>query len=156
MITKDKRVRVSAKAIIIRNSRILLMRAEDQSGVFYVLPGGGQKNGENLTKTLKRECLEETGAEIIPGKLRFLRDYIAKNHEFADENRTFHQVEPMFICRFRRFRKNARLIPDTLQTGREWVFLKDFKKVRIYPAVLKKIISPSGRFKGPIYLGDVN
>jgi len=65
MVTKDKKVRISAKALVIHRGRILLMKAMDQSGKYYLLPGGGQKNGESLAKTLKRECLEETGVEII-------------------------------------------------------------------------------------------
>ena len=156
MITKDMRVRISAKALVIRRGRILLMKARDRSGEYYLLPGGGQKNGESLATTLKRECLEETGIEVIPGELRYVRDYIADNHEFAVSDKNFHQVELMFSCRFRRLRRNARLEPDAGQTGAEWAPLDSLGPLRIYPSILKKLISRSGELKGPIYLGDVN
>ena len=134
----------------------MLMKARNRAGEYYLLPGGGQKNGENLTETLKRECLEETGAEVIPGELRYVRDYISDNHEFATVDPGFHQVELMFSCRFRRVRKNARREPDNRQTGSEWVPLNALGKIRIYPSVLKRLISRSGKLTGPIYLGDVN
>ena len=156
MIKKEKKVRISAKALVISGGRILLMKARDQRGDYYLLPGGGQKNGESLTEALKRECLEETGAEVIPGELRYVRDYISDNHEFAASDPGFHQVELMFRCRFRRQRKNARLVPDNRQTGSEWVPLDTLSTLRIYPSVLKTLISGSGKLNGPIYLGDVN
>ncbi len=79
-------VRLSVKAIIIREGRLLVLRCRDQSGVWYVLPGGGQMAGETLDQALKRECLEELGCEIRMGPLRFVRDYIAWHHEFAATN----------------------------------------------------------------------
>ena len=156
MITKDRKVRISAKALVIHRGRMLLMKAMDQSGEYYLLPGGGQRNGESLAKTLKRECLEETGVEIIPGELRYVRDYIAANHEFAASDKAFHQVELMFVCRYRRLRKTARRELDTRQVGTEWLPLTALTKARLYPSILKKLISSTGLLKGPIYLGDVN
>ena len=156
MITKDRKVRISAKALVIHRGRILLMRAEDTDGEYYLLPGGGQKNGESLAETLKRECLEETAVEVAPGELRYVRDYIAAHHEFAKSDREFHQVELMFECGYRRLRKNVRRELDVRQTGTEWLPLTALKKARLYPSILKKLISPTGLMKGPIYLGDVN
>lgn len=41
-------IRNSAKAIIIKDGRILLTKNEDQFGTFYLLPGGGQEKGVSL------------------------------------------------------------------------------------------------------------
>ena len=57
----QKKVRVSAKAIIIRKGKLLLLRARDRAGIYYLLPGGGQNNGETLHEALVREFLEEPG-----------------------------------------------------------------------------------------------
>ena len=132
------------------------MKARDRAGEYYLLPGGGQKNGESLTEALKRECLEETGAEVVPGELRYVRDYISDNHEFAAVDPGFHQVELMFSCRFRRLRKDTRRELDNRQIGSDWMPLAGLGKIRIYPSVLKKLIASSGKLNGPIYLGDVN
>ena len=70
----------------------------DRSGVFYILPGGGQNHGETLKEGLKRECLEEIGTEVEVGELLYVREYIGKNHEFRQAHRAFHQVENVFRC----------------------------------------------------------
>ena len=155
MITSDGKVRVSAKAVVIRNGRLLLMRARDRAGTYYLLPGGGQRNGETLHAALVRECAEETGALVRPGKARFVRDYIARNHEFSRLDRNFHQVEVMFLCSCLG-RAGGRRSPDAAQTGHAWVPLARLPKIRLYPSVLKSLIPPAGKTLGPVYLGDVN
>jgi 8-oxo-dGTP diphosphatase len=91
-------VRLSVKAIIVREGRLLVLKCQDQEGHWYILPGGGQEAGETLDQALRRECLEELGCEVRMGPLRFIRDYIAKNHEFAATDSGSHQVELMFEC----------------------------------------------------------
>lgn len=91
-------IRVSAKAIIIRNGRLLATKNVDDKGVFYVLPGGGQQPGEPLPVALRRECKEEIGVEVKVGDLVLVRDYIGSNHEFAQWDGDVHQVELMLLC----------------------------------------------------------
>ncbi len=155
MITRDKKVRLSAKALVVRDGRLLLMRARDRWGTYYLLPGGGQKNGETLADALRRECLEETGVLAEPLRPRYIRDYVGKNHEFARWDKGFHQVEIMFVCRYEGKKRTAR-VPDLRQTGAVWMPLARLEKIRLYPSVLKSLILPAGRFRGPVYLGDVN
>lgn len=50
-------IRNSAKAVILKDSKILLTRNIDNEGVFYLFPGGGQDHGETLTEAVKRECM---------------------------------------------------------------------------------------------------
>lgn len=132
------------------------MKARDRMGEYYLLPGGGQRNGETLREAARRECLEETGAEVKPLELRFVRDYIAANHEFAGEDGSFHQVELMFSARFLRLRRGARLVPDSRQTGHEWVPLASLPRIRLYPSALRRRIKKDGTLSGPVYLGDAN
>jgi ADP-ribose pyrophosphatase YjhB (NUDIX family) len=61
--------RITARAIITKNDRILLMytnRYED-----YSLPGGGVDEGESIEQGLIRELQEETGAKNIQLKGAF-------------------------------------------------------------------------------------
>lgn len=155
MITRDKKVRLSAKALVVKDGRLLLMRARDPWGTYYLLPGGGQKNGETLPDALRRECLEETGVLAEPLRPRYIRDYVGRNHEFARWDKDFHQVEIMFACRYEGKKRTAR-VPDVRQTGAVWMPLERLKNIRLYPSVLKKLIGLSGRLNGPVYLGDVN
>lgn len=151
------RKRNSSKAIIMRDGRILLTVNSDDQGDFYLLPGGGQKHGETLHQTLKREVLEETGWIVEAGELILVRDYIGANHEFAQWESDAHQTEFMFeACPVRRL--SDPLLQDAWQTGMEWMLIDRLDEIKLYPSVLKKILPEllSGTYMGPIYLGDVN
>lgn len=64
-------IRVSNKALIFREGRVLLNKCAraDGSGFYYDLPGGGQRPGEAAEDGLRREILEETGCRIT--EIRF-------------------------------------------------------------------------------------
>jgi len=144
-------VRNSAKAIIIRNNKLLCIRLTDKDGFFYILPGGGQEKNETFEEAVRRECMEELGAEVIVKKLKFIREYIGKNHEFKDEN---HQVDFMFECELLQEPdiKNAHN-PDKGQNGIEWIEIDTAKKQRVYPKVLLERLAQNYE---ELYWGDVN
>ncbi|MCQ2749910.1 MAG: NUDIX domain-containing protein [Clostridia bacterium] len=61
--------RVSARAIIIEDDCVYLMfrrRIKDDGTVkeYYVIPGGGQEEGEELTDTVLREIKEEFQVDV--------------------------------------------------------------------------------------------
>ena len=98
-------VRPSIKAIIVREAQLLVIANRNAAGeTFYILPGGGQELLESAPQTLQRECLEEIGVGVRVGALLYVRDYIAKNHEFSAENPFFHGLELMFGCSLYGFR----------------------------------------------------
>ena len=94
--------------------------------------------------------------QIIPGELRYVRDYIAANHEFAASDKAFHQVELMFVCRYRRLRKNARRELDVRQVGTEWLPLAALTTARLYPLDPQKVNFPHRPSQRPHLPGDVN
>lgn len=152
-----KPIRNSAKAIIIKDGKLLCIKKESETGeIYYILPGGGQEPGENLFEALIRECREEVNGEIEIGELRFIRDYIGKNHEFKEKHAEFHGLNLMFICNIKNANdiKNG-CIPDDKQVGIEWLDIKNLPQYNLYPKVLKTLIKQDG-IEGPIYLGDVN
>ena len=58
-------VRSAAKAIILRDGKVLLNRCRTEAGeVYYDLPGGGQKAYEPMEETVVRELMEETGYRV--------------------------------------------------------------------------------------------
>ena len=152
-----KEIRNSAKAIIIEGEKILFTKNKDHLGFFYLLPGGGQEREENLTEALKRECMEEITAEISVGDIKFIREYIGKNHEFAEWDSEIHQIEYMFECKLlgNNELKNG-IVPDSMQVGLEWIELSRLGEYRIYPSALKGVINEDGTFKDRVYLGDTN
>ena len=92
-------IRNSAKAIILRDGALLCTKNVGWRGdEYFILPGGGQNPGETLVEALERECLEEIGARVKVLALRYVRDYIGKNHGFAERHAEVHQIEYMFVC----------------------------------------------------------
>lgn len=61
-------MRNSARGILIENGKILLVhRIKNIDGVtkeYYVIPGGGIEEGEDIETTTKRELMEEVGIEV--------------------------------------------------------------------------------------------
>ncbi|OGZ07606.1 MAG: hypothetical protein A3C93_02175 [Candidatus Lloydbacteria bacterium RIFCSPHIGHO2_02_FULL_54_17] len=56
--------RVSAKALILDETRTKFLVVQEQDGR-WELPGGGIDHGEEATETLKREIKEEMGLEVL-------------------------------------------------------------------------------------------
>jgi 8-oxo-dGTP diphosphatase len=151
-----KPIRNSAKAIIISNDKVLLTKNKDDLDFFYLFPGGGQEVGEELRKTLIRECIEEINQEIEVGELVFIREYIGKNHEFFEFDNDIHQVEFYFNCKLKSKNKiiSNGNIPDSYQVGVEWIEISKLDTIRLYPNILKDKIK--NNVLSPCYLGDVN
>jgi len=150
-------IRNSAKAIIIEDGKMLFTKNKDHLGIFYLLPGGGQEHQENLQEALKRECMEEISADISIGDIKFIREYIGKNHEFAEWDSEVHQIEYMFECDLlSKAEPKSGVVPDNMQVGVEWLDLKKLDEYRIYPKLLKYMINEDGTFESKVYLGDTN
>src|SRR5262245_56058956 len=49
-------IRVSAKAVIVRDDKLLVIAHRDADGEYFLLPGGGQERFESLHDALRREC----------------------------------------------------------------------------------------------------
>src|ERR1041384_2355477 len=127
-------IRNSAKAIIIRDCCLLLIRNKDEEGDWYTLPGGGQNHGETLREALQRECQEEIGVHVRIGELRLVREYIGRNHEFAEHDAVVHQVEFMFECWVETSSTPVNgETPDAHQTGVAWIPLSGLQNCRLYP-----------------------
>lgn len=152
-----KPIRNSAKAIIIRKGMLLAVEARDTEGLWYLLPGGGQEPGETLTEALIRECLEEIGTSVNPGKLICIREYIGRNHEFASTDSDAHQIEFMFDCTIPEdYSPTSGHLPDFAQIAVRWLPINDLMSFRLYPLSLRSILIGSNVKNIPVYLGDIN
>lgn len=149
-------IRNSAKAVMIHQGRVLLTKNKDQTGMFYLFPGGGQEKGEELKDAVVRECMEELGAEVEVDELLTVREYIGIHHEFAEWDADLHQVEFYFSCRLRYPDQSFSHAesPDELQIGVEWVSLHELAHIRVFPRALALDLSRGVR--PPHYLGDIS
>lgn len=153
------KIRISAKALIVREGRLLAARKEDRDGSYYILIGGGQKFGETLHETVRRECLEEAGIDVEPGEMLLMREYIGNSHEFASTDAHRHAIEHMFICRALGEPDPARAVePDEGQVGVEWLPLEQIEEYRLYPQSMRAALREYF-LRGvplPAYWGNVN
>jgi 8-oxo-dGTP pyrophosphatase MutT (NUDIX family) len=149
-------IRNSAKAVIVREGALLLTKNKDPEGYFYLFPGGGQDPGEELAAAVVRECMEEIGCPVAVGELLHVREYIGKNHQFADWDADIHQVEFYFRCELLSADETAFAgsNPDSDQVGVEWVDIARLHEIRLYPETLSRFIQAGTQ--APCYLGDVN
>lgn len=83
----DKDIKISAKAVIRRNGKILLLK--DDGTKFWDLPGGHLKEGETLEDGLIREVYEETTL-----KLKNLKQFTTEQLTLGKENKPVC----FFIC----------------------------------------------------------
>ncbi|MBB4826827.1 ADP-ribose pyrophosphatase YjhB (NUDIX family) [Sporosarcina luteola] len=151
------RIRNSAKAIIVEDGKLLALKMHENSGTYYILPGGGQEHGETLHQALRRECREEIGADVEIGDLIFVREYIGKHHELAAYHSHAHQTEFMFLCRVNHetFAEGTRL--DKGQIGTEWIPIQELMEYTLFPRALRThIMSYYENGNTPIYVGDIN
>lgn len=151
-------IRVSAKALICNQNRLLVIENQNPD-LFYTLPGGGQNQGETLPEALRRECLEELRLPVHVHELAFVRDYIAAHHEFAHLHPEFHQVEMIFQCSLEPGVMPADgEHPDDLQTGFTWLPLQEIPGAPLYPRDMRQPIVDhfAGTRPQNIYLGDIN
>ena len=150
-------IRNSAKAVIVNEGKLLAIKMHENGGTYYILPGGGQKHGENLHQALKRECKEELGAEVEIGELIFVREYIGKNHELAAYHSHAHQTEFMFLCNANQVQFDNGISPDKGQVGTEWLPINELLEYKLFPQALRThLISYFESGKAATYVGDIN
>ena len=129
-------IRNCAKAIIIKEGKILAVRYAGQSGEYYALPGGAKHHGETLLEALDRECLEELGVTIKNLGLRFVREYRWRDAEI-------HQVEFLYECEIEgEDEPIGGTHHDYLQVGVEWLPIDQISAYRFYP---KKLVEYLGK-----------
>lgn len=152
-----KPIRNCAKALIIRDEKVLLLEKQVGEANWFVFPGGGQDKGETLADSIQRECMEEIGTHVKIGPLRFVREYIGSNHEFAKAHEDLHHIEFLFLCDVPgEYEPKVGEAPDEEQIRVAWIPIKDLATLPVFPRTLAKSIAEQGVAKLNIYWGDVN
>lgn len=155
----SRNVRSASRALIIRDGKLLAikMKRPRERDEFFILPGGGQQHGETLITSLQRECREELGCEPIIKNVAYVREYIGRNHSFANRHRHFHQLEVVFYCELPEgFEVNERHSGDKNQVGVTWIPLAELPQTNFYPQKILEFIHEGNVVVDPLYLGDIN
>lgn len=64
-----------ARAIIVRNGKLITLKRIKSKETYWVFPGGGVEEGEDLQQALEREIREELGVEVQIGELFFIHQF---------------------------------------------------------------------------------
>ena len=76
--------RIAAGGIIIRNSRVLLVKYRNADGGTYLVgPGGALEDHENAFQAVVRETREETGLTVCPRRVLFIEDLLCKHFKMC-------------------------------------------------------------------------
>jgi 8-oxo-dGTP pyrophosphatase MutT (NUDIX family) len=143
----ERKIRNSAKALIIKDGKMLASRINDNGDVFYIMPGGGQDSEELLPDAVKRECAEELGIEVEPKSLEFVVEGL--------HGESFHRVDLVFLCDYIGEIENAEIHGDKNQVGFAWLSIENLMNEPLYPSKLRsQIIRFFKNEKTDVYLGN--
>lgn len=146
-------IRNAARAVIIRDGRILLLRKEGGGRPErYALPGGSQDLGETLVEAINRECIEEIGTPVDVGELVHVADFFKLRDTQPPTRR--HLVEFLFRCRVPAdyvARNGDR--PDKHQVEVVWADLGELERMPLFPHYLADCIVNLADPGKALYLG---
>lgn len=143
-------IRNSAKGIVVLDGKILLNKCRSRLGIYYALPGGGQKSGETLPEALVRELLEETGLGVEPLRLGGVYEQVTAGRDAGSD----HKIYFLFICRPLSGRRQQPTERDAYQLGCEWMKIEDAVKSRLFPKTVRVNLPRMLEAAETLYLGS--
>ena len=143
----DRLIRNSAKAIIIKDGKMLAIKISDNKDEWYILPGGGQESEELLPEAVCREVAEELGLLVDVKDLAFVIE--------GAHGEDFHRVDLVFLCEYKGEIQNPDIKCDADQVGFDWLDISTINTAPLYPSKLRRGIMDlyEGK-KHRIYLGN--
>lgn len=149
-------IRNAARALIVRDDRILLLRKQGYSdGERFALPGGGQDPGETLRQALLRECEEEIGTRVLVHDLIHVADYFKVRD--TDPPSTRHLVEFLFSCEVPDdYVPMNGAHPDEHQVGVVWARLDALPDMPLFPRTLGVFLGQRVAAAANIYMGVID
>ncbi|MEI7682802.1 MAG: NUDIX domain-containing protein [Candidatus Saccharibacteria bacterium] len=95
-------MRKAARAIVIQNQNILLMKRNKFGQEYYCLPGGGIDSGETADQSVLREIKEEASLSVINPRLVYI-----------EENGDPYGTQYIFVCDYQD--GDVRISPDSIE-----------------------------------------
>lgn len=148
-------IRNAVRAVIIRDSRILLIRKEYEDGSQrFALPGGAQDPGETLTMALDRECREEIGTDVRVVSLLHVADWFKPRDTVPPSTR--HLVEFLFTCDIdENYTPQNGHHPDSHQVEVVWTELNKLGRLPLWPHSLAETLPRILLEESAVYLGTI-
>lgn len=126
--------RLAARAVIVRDARLLLVNAyPGQKSDLWCAPGGGAEMHSSLPDNLAREVHEETGLSITVGAPCLI-------NEFHDPDRDFHQLDIFFRCMITEGTlSDSWQDPEQIVHSRRFFSLAELGDIRLKPDSLARV-----------------
>ena len=149
-------IRNAARALIVQDGRILLLRKQGYpDGERFALPGGGQDPGETLRQALLRECLEEIGTQVLIHDLLHVADYFKARD--TDPPSTRHLVEFLFHCEVpESYTPMNGEHPDKHQVEVVWAHLDTLPDMPLFPRSMAQFLGRSLAASMNVYMGVID
>ncbi len=136
--SEDKEVswRPSAYALVIKNGKVLLVRAKSHGK--WELPGGGVELNEKIKDGLVREVFEETGYKLsVKDSLPL---YLADNCFYApDMDKYFRAIRLVFESEVNGESNTEKVDFEKEVLGIEWIELSELKNYEVKQIVLDSL-----------------
>ena len=143
----ERTVRNAAKALIIKDDKMLAVKISDGKEEWFIMPGGGQNTEELLPEAACREVAEELGLQVE------VKDLVFVIEGLHGEN--FHRVDLVFLCEYKGKIEKAILQGDKNQVGYDWLDIKTLNTAPLYPSKLRRQIMNLYQGKEySVYLGN--
>lgn len=143
----ERPIRNAAKALIIKDGKMLAIKISDGKEEWYIMPGGGQGAQELLPEAVCQEVAEELGLQVEVKDLAFVIEGL--------HGEPFHRVDLVFLCAYKGTIENAALQQDTNQVGYDWLDIQTLNTAPLYPSKLRRQIM--NLYEGKVhevYLGN--
>jgi 8-oxo-dGTP diphosphatase len=129
-----------ARAIVIRNHHIALIKRHREGRIYYVVPGGGMETGENPEQTAIRESREELGLVVVIDRL------LAKVvFHGRDQYYYLARVTGGHFGTGKGPEMTGKYPPERGTYTPVWVPLKDIEKINLFPPSIAELLSRSAQ-----------
>lgn len=132
------KIRVSSRAIIINEDKILLNCFGN--GLYYNFPGGGIEENETAKQAVVREVMEESGLTVDVGELVFSLEYEPKSCKYCFGDA--HHISFFFRCYINKnvspqMPSHTDINPDDpfITSEAKWISLSDLNKIPVVPKI---------------------
>ncbi len=131
-------IRSTAKAVVMKDGKVLLNRCVDGHGAeYYALPGGGQHRFEPLEEAVVREVREETGLSVRPMRLLAVTEEISTDGVLREKYPDYaHRVMHIFLVEAEKER-TAPTETDLDQKDSVWVTPQEADMLPVVPQSLR-------------------
>lgn len=149
-------IRCAAKALIVKDGRVLLNRCRRGDGsVYYDLPGGGQHQYESMEQAVLREVREEAGIEVRILRFAALAEEIYTDEKLRQKYPDYsHRMMHIFLAEPVDSVAGAPTEKDRGMEESEWISIdvvEDLPEVR--PTTVQRRIREIVEGGAPVYLG---